>query len=919
MPDSEELISLGDQDRDWLIRTKLTSPSLQDSMIARNHLLEALDHALSSGLLIVAAPAGYGKTTLLSQWMNGLEARSVHTAWISLDENDADVNLFLSYVILAIVESGVQLDRLESLATQGFGGTSPKAVLAMLFDELSNVSDRIVLVLDDYHRLNSTAIDGLIEDLVKVRSTNFALAISSRTKLDLDISVQIVTGNAIEIKGEALRLSDAEVRSIIGESLPEETLKIWFSKIEGWAVAAQLAKVLVTRSDDNLSDSQNTLLGLLEERDGHFANYLTEQVILKLNDDVQDLLIKTSIFERFNYELAGHAASIPISRELFQSLDSLSTLIVPIGKDKNWFRFHHLFAECLSGLLAHRFDVIEIREMHNRAAHWFKQHHFIGEAVKHSCLADNFCNAARLIEEAGGWELILYGGIGYLRSLVRQIPEKETTRFPRILIANSYLALKDGDVREAKRLFQLAESKKRLLEELAVDDDVPLNRALSRDMLNVRILLDAYSDKLEGLDADIDFSDFNDVSKADDTLTKGIVECNRVIFCLAHGQFARAQDTSRDAKIAMRLSDSVLGLNYCYLHSGLAAFYQGDLQLAEANFWEASTMAEDNFGADSGLQALSQVLLSGLFYWQGKFNCKDTIEKFNKASAHVVDYDGWFEIFAVALETGFSHDLSATHTTSTDVLERTRFIAEERSIKRLQWMVQACDLIIAIRNGAKAAVDMAHALEQEMSIDCCHHEPFMWRPFQFVSMAMAEFYEPINRAKSMAYADARVESCQAIGAKLYLVPALLTRALYYDKIGNREKALQDVFGASEIAAKDKIYQPFMLRRGLGHILRSALKIGKEQAISPIVQRFIADCVKRQNIEIEQKLCEVGLSMREYEVLMELDNGLRNKEIARLLDLTEHTVKFHLKNIFNKLDVDKRQSAVEVARDRNIIC
>ena len=187
-----------------------------------------------------------------------------------------------------------------------------------------------------------------------------------------------------------------------------------------------------------------------------------------------------------------------------------------------------------------------------------------------------------------------------------------------------------------------------------------------------------------------------------------------------------------------------------------------------------------------------------------------------------------------------------------------------------------------------------------------------------VAGALTEYYEIHDRALAMRYANARVECCETLGTKLYTIPALLTRAQLVDKTGNRDKALADFFEACEIAAAHDVFQPFMLRRGLGPLLRAATKAGKEQAISPIMQRFIGDCIKKQNVGLDEVLEASNLSLREYEVLLELDAGLSNKEIARSLDLTEHTVKFHLKNVYQKLGVERRQQAIEVARLRNII-
>ena len=904
-------------DRSWLIRTKLTAPILQRNIISRPSLVARFYDVSSAGLIILTAPAGFGKTTVLSQWQATMLAEGVKCGWISLDEDDSDINLFLSYVVLALVEAGAALDRLETLALQGLGTQPPRTIIASLIDELEKSGNRFVLILDDFHRIQNEVINHLIEDIIKFRSENLVLVLSSRLKPSMDLTPYIVSGQVAEVDGEALRLSKEETRSVIDKDLPDSTLDQWFGKIEGWAVAAQLARLITTRGSGGAVGDNVPFVQPFDGADGHIASYLTEQVIAQLDGPIQDLLVKTSIFERFTFELASHVSPALKDEEIVQSFAALSALVVPIGKGEAWLRYHHLFAECLLGHLAARFSPREIKKLHSEASKWFEQRQLTNEAVKHACAAEDYDAAARLIEKAGAWELILFGGIGHLRSLLRYMPEAATVNFSRILVAKSYLAMKDGNIDDAETLLNLAMERHKLEAGGAVEPSIPLID-FDRDVLNIQILLDAYRDNFQLLEKQADFDRAIASIADDDNVTRGVIECNRLLHMFAHGDFSKADQTGRDAKVAMRLSNTVLGLNYCYLHAGLAAFYRADFPLAEANFWEASVMAEDNFGADSGLQSLAQILLSGMFYWQGGFNEPETIQKFIKAFDHVKIYDGWFEIFSVALELGFFHDVSGTSVIPTNALETARQIAQERGIGRLQHMVDACDIILCIRNGDPRAADLAHMLGDRFAPDCWKRDSFLWRPFQMIAAALTEFYENRDRSLAIQYADSRVNCCETLGANLYAIPALLTRSQLIDKTGNREQALKDFFKASDLAASHKVYQPFMLRRELGPLLRAAGKVGKAEAISPIVQRFISDCIKKQNIGIDAVLAASDLSSREYEVLLELDAGLANKEIARSLDLTEHTVKFHLKNIYQKLEVERRQQAISVARSRNII-
>lgn len=908
---------VGGRNKNWLIRSKLRAPSQQQSLVERPSLLKHLNKVQTCGLAVVAAPAGFGKTTLLSQWQASLRKDGTSVAWVTLDEDDADPDLFLTYIILALADAGAELGKLEVLANQGFAGTLPHAIIAALFDILAQSHKEYLLILDDYHRLDCPVIDTLIDDILRIRIPNFSLVIATRTKPNIDLPVYVVTGQAIEIEGEALRLTRDETRHVINIDLPDQLLDIWFRKTEGWAVAVQLARFLASNVDP-ANMTPDGLACLLGGQGGHIASYLTDQIISKLDQKTQNLLINISILERFNFDLANFICGIDNSGEILLSLEALNTLIMPIGEDREWYRYHNLFAECLQGHLQKKLSSNKVLELHKHTSLWFEENHYIGEAVKHACAAHDFARAASLIENAGGWELILFGGIGYLRSLLKNIPDGEAVKFPRLLIAKSYLALKNGQLAKANDLFNLASTQHNADGEGDKDGRLSQYKGLARDILNQKILLQAYTDDFSGPDKLKDFTSANNLIAADDHITRGVIDCNRALHCLAHGRFQEAVFVCRDAMIAMRLADSVLGMNYCYLHAGLAAFYQGDLQLAEANFWEASNLAEDNFGADSGLQALSQTLLSALFFWKGIFSEENHVVKFKNAFAHIETYDGWFEIFATAVEVGFAFDLFEVGDTKTEALTRARRIAKERKLPRLSAMVMSYDLMIATRNNHQQAQELAMQLQQDFPVDCWHENRFLWRPFQVVATALSDFWEDTDRTEAIRYATSRVKCCETVGANLYLIPALLNRAQLVDKTGNRDEALQDVIRAFELAAPNQIYEPFRTRRGLNTLLRAALKYGRVSVINPVVQRFIVLCSRRLTKEIEEVLEQSQISSREYEVLIELDAGLSNKEIARALDLTEHTVKFHLKNIFQKLDVVRRAHAVIEAKKRNII-
>ncbi|WP_138380417.1 LuxR C-terminal-related transcriptional regulator [Luteithermobacter gelatinilyticus] len=896
--------------RYWLIRAKLRVPRQQVSLVPRPHLLSLLDEALGRGLALVVAPAGFGKTTLLAQWRESLLARGTKVGWITLDEGDADVHQLIVYMIFALAEAGLEMGALEKVAEQG--DIAPRVALASILECIAKADSKIVLVLDDYHRLDYEPVDHFIDDLIAGCPPNFTLVINSRNRPALNLPHYMAAGQAREIGPEQLRFSREETRAAVDAAIDDAALDILFDRTEGWAVAVQLAR-LVVRGDYNGAGG----IGKFHGHSSHIATYLTDQVVGNLSDDIQDFLIKTSILERFNAPLADAIRESNDSWDILKRLEPLHALLVPLEDASEWFRYHHLFAECLEDLLRRRCSGAEVNALHSRASLWFEQEGYVSEAVRHARLAGDLDRCAHLIEEAGGWELILFGGIGYLRNLLRNIPERDLPRFPRIQIARSYLALKDGEIRLARAYLDAAENNP-----LGPDAQMVDRPGFGRDLLNIRLLMESYEDRLNHPDWPRHYKALEARISPADGVTLGVLHCIGAMHYLANGAFNEADAACREAMRSMRMANSVLGLNYAYLHAGLSAFYQGRFQLAEASFWEAYRLAEDNFGADSGLKFLASILLSALFFWRGGLADEARQARLSAAFDYVEKYDGWLDIYATVLDIHSFSKIGDQHPSIChDAISRCARIAEERGIVRLPSLVEAHLLLTGGEDrDDKELMRLAHRLERQFPVGCWKKESFAWRGYQVAGQALAFYYEPHDRARAIVIAGDLVECCRGIGARFHLIQALILRAILLDRAGDRAGGLTDILAALEMAAPEKISQPFLVHRSIQPLLRAAQKHGRAEVVDMLTQSFIGECLealKARNGCVSGGEVEM-FSPREIEVLEELSQNLSNKEIARALDMTEHTVKFHLKNIYKKLGVERRAQAIAKIRSRNIV-
>lgn len=887
----------------WLVRAKLEPPRQRLSLVSRLRLLSRLDDGLAMRLCLIVAPAGFGKTTLLAEWRERMLARDARVAWLTLDEADGDVKQFLSYLIVALSSAGVAMNRLETLAEQGLMELPVHAVLDGALEAVAAAGAPVVIVLDDYHRMDSADVDSVVCRLIDAAPENLMVVAASRSRPSLKTPQMLAAGRATEIDADALRFSLDETRGLMDPRASDRDVTAVFERTEGWAVAVQLAR-LAFAGDRHM----DLALGRLTGHSGHFASYLTDQVLANLAPDLVDFLMQTAILERFNAPLANAVCDGMDSWAMLKRLEPLYSLLMPIDDRGEWFRYHHLFAEYLQNLLRRRCPD-RLETLHGRACEWLRAQGYVSDAVRHASLASDFDRCAQIIEEAGGWELILYGGIGHLRGLLRHMPEKELYRFPRVLLARAYLSLKDGQIPDARKLVEAA----RAARSAEGADD---RRAFERDMINVGTLTDLYEDRAFSPERLRQVRALQDGVDPSDSLTGGVLFCANALASLAVGDFDDAETRSRNAMRAMRRANSVLGLNYCFLHAGGAAFYRGRFQIAEAHYRQARQLAEDNFGADSGLRSLADVLHGALLFWRDEWN-GDALADFDRALTHVENYDGWFEIYAHALDVSVAARLHLDDVAGAEAaIRRGQAIAAERGIERLELLVEGHRLACLVYEGENLqAARLSGELTERLPPGCWRRDRYLWRPYCEAGLRMAEAIALADRSQAVLALDDVIACARSLEANFYLVRALVRKATLLYEAGDRAGAIRDMIESLELATPERIKKPFREKPATAPLLRAALKHAREEALDSVILGFIGACLEPESASAggTEALEAFGLSPREMEVLQELAHGASNKEIARALDLTEHTVKFHLKNIFAKLGVERRGQAIALAR------
>lgn len=887
---------MGSEAGSWLLVGKL-EPSRQNVPLAKHHLLlQRMDTWLDHAVILVLSPAGFGKSTLLSQALSLLRERpDTIVAWLSLDEDDAEASRFIAGIVLALAHAGFDVGALGPVAESGLVDVEEKKILLSLLASIANSEQRVVLMLDDYHRSRSSHVDDVVERILHGAIPNLHLMISTRERPCLQLSDLEARGMVLEIDSRDLVLSLEQSTALLGDRLSVEEHRQLYAMTEGWAVAVQLARLWL----DKLANREvASALGGFTATSGQIARYLAEQVFGRLPADAQSFLLAMSLFDRFSASFADHVRNSRDSRAILDSLANLEALLVPLDEGRLWYRFHALFADFLRHRLpgAPEIDVIEL---HRRAAAWLARNGDLIEAVRHTIEAKDPEAAVGLINEAGGWQLALRQGIGYVRSLLRSFPSEYMAHSSALLIVQAYVEIRSGDWRAG-----------RVCLEACNINEGKANPRLQNDFTIIDTLLRCYADDSrtpQDLVQSLQFAATADL----DRLNRGTVLAEAALSALALGKFAQALDISRHAEEAMREADCVVGMTYCMFHRGQSHFHLGEWSEAEAVYAQAMRVSEASLGVDSSLRAIVGCLSAQLLYERNRL--KDARELLEPALPTLESRDGWFDIFATAFHVAVRLDtLEFGPEAGLSQVQSAERVARTRGLKRLETLAAVWRSEI-LNPGPTLAVDAVRSQHGWARVSEALQEPSQWRAYHARAKALVDAaIHAGNSSLALAIAKEAKERSVEQGHRANTAVMDLRAAVALKSRGNITASLSHLEDAlAFIAAQNCVRMLLDVGPIIRPLLQQRLRQQRQSDYVDTISDFLQP-VLAISLSNPQPLRH-DLTLREQEILKILCDGRSNKEIARALDLSENTVKFHLKHIYRKLDVETRTAAVSTAQ------
>lgn len=898
-----------------LIATKITAPQSPPSLVARPAVLARCRESVAHPCAIVAAPAGFGKTTLLTMVADAMRGDGWQVAWVTLEESEQDPIRFWQYALAALdhVQPGLGATARHMLEVPR---SAPiERILTVFVNELAAARTPILLVLDDYHRAATPAIDQGLIFLIEHAPAPLHLLVAARATPAFPLARLRAQGRIAELDASDLRFSADEARRFMRETmrltLPPAQLARIEERTEGWVAGLQLAALSLR----NQSDAP-ALLDEATATPRYIAEYLIDEVLERQPDDVQAFLLQTALLERLSGPLCDAVTGRTDSAALLDQLMRAQLFVTPLDSAQTWYRYHHLFAEVLRERLERRMPELVV-QCHQRAADWLWRHDMGDDAIRHLLAAGLYPEAADRIEQQSD-RLVLHGEVAGLANWVRALPREVVLTRPHLCLLVAVALLLQGE--EPDAVAWLDELERHYTEAN------PLPDAMRGELDAVRAFLQLWSGDIAGGAARAQQA-LRRLPPDERLLRMLTIWMSQVIGLFGEGNLAEAERSVSVVAEDSRRSGNMLVAFIALVTKASAQIYRCRLLAAAETCEEALRLLPEHGTVEVPMAAMAYCLLGEI---RREWNNLDTAETLlrralaiseNLGSPEYIN-DGLIYLGQVLLARGQYDEALAT-------FERIRTMVRARQLAPwdlTQMEIMRARALIA-RGDLEDASRWAEArLRMRQSGDVGPTPP----------LAFMNDLEDLSIARiflARGDADAAATILEPVRARAMeteqwrnLMEARMLLALAHAQAGEMDAALCELDAALTIAAPEGFVRVFLDE---GDAMADLLEryLASPPAAPPAVTRAAQPAHEhaRRLLAAFGRSVEPGpgalaetLSAREVDVLRLLAQGHSNEAIASDLVLALSTVKWHVAHIYRKLGVRGRVQAVARARELRLI-
>jgi LuxR family maltose regulon positive regulatory protein len=899
-----------------ILATKLYIPRPRSNLVLRSRLTERLLAGMDRKLTLVSAPAGFGKTTLLSEWIP--QSKRCVT-WVSLDEGDNDPTQFWVYFIAALQTIQRDLGKNALALLQLPQPPAIVSILTTLLNEIVSFPDSFAQVLDDYQLIHNQNIHDAVHFLIEHLPPQMHLVMTSRTDPQLPIARLRARGQLNEIRANDLRFTNEEIRvfleSAMNLRLSAEEIHALEARTEGWIAGLQIAALSMQGRDD--------ISGFVQAFSGshrHILGYLADEVINQQSKTTLTFLLQTSILDRLCGPLCDAVTEEAGGQAILENLEQANLFIVPLDDEGKWYRYHHLFAQALQTRL-HHYQPSLLQELHRRASVWYEKNGSMAEAIRHAMAANDLDNATRLVEQSA-WYLIGRGELTTLRAWLDNFPTDIVRARPRLSLAYAMIQSINNQLPALESHLQDAE---RVLENEAIEGDGPL--------LDDK---DALKGQVASLRAHLALEQ-NDPQRSIEYCTQALTlipKENVLLRGLTMFFLGNAQSSNNDiaagiqtlklgCQLGLDAGNPLLVLHILAVIANLegaqgnlrqaAATYQQCIKLATEKRWEPhphAFVAQIGFGEifreRNDLDLAAQYLQKSLEMGKS-LGLKSTEIRacMALASVRLAQRDPSNARALIQQATQVAHEWNRT----TSV----RFV--DHYAARLA-LVQG-DLNIAVRWADASGLDVDDA---DLLYD---------REDEYLSLARVRIAQ--KRAdEALRLLNRLLQFAEAGGRMGSVIEILILQALALQIQKNDTEAIAALERALALAEPEGSVRIFVDE---AEPLRSLL-LDYQSRIKKKFSNTIDSESLRLLTYIDKLLASFSppapvkkpkhetllepLSERELDILRLIATGRSNQEIAEILVIALSTVKSHINNLYRKLGTDRRTQAIAIARNLGLL-